>query len=71
MLSAGVLAEPPGDELAAGLLNGLCCLDRGAADLILYSLIYGLEQRVPLPCPVLCLGQFFFPLGIVPCSLSV
>lgn len=37
-LSAGALAEPQGDEFSDGLLNGLCCMDRAAADLIFCSL---------------------------------
>lgn len=38
-LSAGALAEPQGDEFCAGLLSGLCCMDRGAADLIFCSIM--------------------------------
>lgn len=75
-LSAGDLAEPQGDELSAGLLNGLCCMDRGAADLIFTPLWFRAKSSKShkefraLPCPVLYLGQFFFPLGVVPCCLS-
>lgn len=63
VLSAGVLAEPQGDELAAGLLNGLCCLDRGAADLILYSLVVE-SKECPCFAQSCVLASFSFPVEL-------